>query len=89
MADNRTIKSIEAEASPTRYSDHLWERLQPRSIYSRTLANVDSDLAWLNADIAPGVLANTNACGIGISATCCAVLEPMRSSRGGMPKYSR
>ena len=29
------------------------------------------------------------ACGIGIIATCWAVLEPPRSSRGGIPKYSR
>ena len=59
------------------------------AVYSLTLANVDSLRAWLNADIGPDNGDNTNACGIGIIATCWVVLEPTRSSRGGMPKYSR
>jgi len=57
--------------------------------YNLTLANVDSFRAWLNADNGPDNGARTMACGIGIIATCWVVLEPTRSSRGGMPKYSR
>ncbi|MNF17273.1 hypothetical protein D3C80_2206770 [compost metagenome] len=56
---------------------------------SLTLANVDSLRAWLKAANGPLCGAKVKACGIGIIATCWAVLEPTRSSRGGMPKYSR
>ncbi|MNE59782.1 hypothetical protein D3C80_1549000 [compost metagenome] len=65
------------------------DKAQRAFSYNRTLANVDSLRAWLNADIGPASGDNTKACGIGIIATCWAVLEPTRSSRGGMPKYSR
>ncbi len=56
---------------------------------SLTLAKVDSLRAWLSAAIGPLCGDKVMACGIGIIATCCVVLEPTRSSRGGMPKYSR
>ena len=57
--------------------------------HTLTLANVDSLRAWFNADIGPASGLNSTDCAIGARRVCCAVLEPTRSSRGGMPKYSR
>ncbi len=63
--------------------------IRPVPFQSLTLAKVDSLRAWLRAAIGPLCGDKVMACGIGIIATCCVVLEPTRSSRGGMPKYSR
>lgn len=67
----------------------LLPAMGPVRFQSLTLAKVDSLRAWLSAAIGPLCGDSAMACGIGIIATCCAVLEPTRSSRGGMPKYSR
>ncbi len=55
----------------------------------RTLAKVDSPCAWLRADSAEELGINARSCGIGISTTGWPSGWPWRSSRGGMPKYSR
>src|SRR3989338_2413985 len=67
----------------------LGRRARTSRAYNLTLAKVDSLRAWLKAVKAPDSGARVSAWGIGNRVTCCAVLEPMRSSRGGMPKYSR
>ncbi|EVT83703.1 LysR family transcriptional regulator [Pseudomonas aeruginosa VRFPA09] len=55
----------------------------------RTLAKVDSPCAWLRADSAEELGISARSCGIGISTTGWPSGWPWRSSRGGMPKYSR
>lgn len=85
LASSR-LKPLQGRAIPVGVALAAMQAVRYQSL---TLAKVDSLRAWLRAAIGPLCGDRVMACGIGIMATCCAVLEPTRSSRGGMPKYSR